>query len=124
LQRGRSLERVSGRNECTIRPREEDAVGSRSGVSPTVWISLDLPASSQSLWASGQFPPSRVPCNSGPYQEVRGGERRWATRNRGVGRWVSHSRILVCGRRRGRCRARNRVLRQTRASQSWLVLRD
>src|SRR5262249_34462007 len=50
FQGRRSLERLSGRNECSIWTSQEDASRTGAGISPTVWIQRNIPVACESLW--------------------------------------------------------------------------
>ena len=69
VQRGRSLERIPGGDECAVRCREEGCSGGRPGLPRAVRHRRDLPASGEPLRAAGQFRPQLVSCHPRAHSE-------------------------------------------------------
>ena len=86
VQRRRSVERISGRDERAIRPGEENAARATAVVSQRVWIRRRLRTARESLWSARQLRSANEPRDSGADQEVRVGESERRCDRRSVGR--------------------------------------
>src|ERR1700738_256049 len=98
VSRRRSLERLPGRDQCTLRTGEEDVTGPGTGVPTAVRVQLYLSLACEPLWPERQLRSPNVACHSGADKEAAGSESTWRSYSYGLGNRLSCAGILVCRR--------------------------
>ena len=117
VQGRRHLERLSGGDERSVWPGEEDAARPEPGLPAAVRVQLLGPVPGEPLRAEGQLRPAQLARHPGAHPEVRRGARARGQADCRLGRRLGLAGVPPCPRRRRGNRRRLRAVRQERAGE-------